>query len=173
MNSWNFRFPESVLCSPGNAVRHCSGEKGWLPPELFNCTTVSFLQLKAMVGTGVQTGLPGGGGRRGSSNPAAQRTAWLRTVCSGLLRQGPSPLSPSGPSSASGSANSKSPGSSPLSSHLALIGSHFFRLVYFPSTFWPHKPSVLFRAQLSARAHFWIFGYLWFFPDKAISTGTG
>ncbi|XP_034499585.1 cadherin EGF LAG seven-pass G-type receptor 1, partial [Ailuropoda melanoleuca] len=31
-----------------NAVRHCSGEKGWLPAELFNCTTVSFLELKAM-----------------------------------------------------------------------------------------------------------------------------
>lgn len=37
-------------CSLGNAVRHCSGEKGWLPPELFNCTTVSFMDLKAVVG---------------------------------------------------------------------------------------------------------------------------
>ncbi|KAH0513076.1 Cadherin EGF LAG seven-pass G-type receptor 1 [Microtus ochrogaster] len=32
----------------GNAVRHCSGEKGWLPPELFNCTSGSFVDLKAM-----------------------------------------------------------------------------------------------------------------------------
>uniref|UniRef100_A0A4X1W5T6 Cadherin EGF LAG seven-pass G-type receptor 1 n=1 Tax=Sus scrofa TaxID=9823 RepID=A0A4X1W5T6_PIG len=37
-----------LLCPLGNAIRHCSGEKGWLPPELFNCTTVSFLDLKAM-----------------------------------------------------------------------------------------------------------------------------
>ncbi|XP_074182682.1 cadherin EGF LAG seven-pass G-type receptor 1 isoform X1 [Rhinolophus sinicus] len=46
-----FGQPAAVPCpkgSVGNAVRHCSGEKGWLPPELFNCTTVSFVQLKAM-----------------------------------------------------------------------------------------------------------------------------
>ncbi|XP_023487107.1 cadherin EGF LAG seven-pass G-type receptor 1 isoform X2 [Equus caballus] len=46
-----FGQPAAVPCpkgSVGNAVRHCSGEKGWLPPELFNCTTVSFVELKAM-----------------------------------------------------------------------------------------------------------------------------
>ncbi|XP_069442287.1 cadherin EGF LAG seven-pass G-type receptor 1 isoform X1 [Ovis canadensis] len=46
-----FGQPAAVPCpkgSVGNAVRHCSGEKGWLPPELFNCTTVSFMDLKAM-----------------------------------------------------------------------------------------------------------------------------
>ncbi|KAK2121821.1 Cadherin EGF LAG seven-pass G-type receptor 1 [Saguinus oedipus] len=32
-----------------NAVRHCSVEKGWLPPELFNCTTVYFVDLRTMV----------------------------------------------------------------------------------------------------------------------------
>ncbi|XP_059043270.1 cadherin EGF LAG seven-pass G-type receptor 1 [Mustela lutreola] len=45
-----FGQPAAVPCprgSVGNAVRHCSGEKGWLPAELFNCTTVSFLELKA------------------------------------------------------------------------------------------------------------------------------
>uniref|UniRef100_A0A452RIH3 Cadherin EGF LAG seven-pass G-type receptor 1 n=1 Tax=Ursus americanus TaxID=9643 RepID=A0A452RIH3_URSAM len=44
-----FGQPAAVPCprgSVGNAVRHCSGEKGWLPAELFNCTTVSFLELK-------------------------------------------------------------------------------------------------------------------------------
>uniref|UniRef100_A0A8C9EAL3 Cadherin EGF LAG seven-pass G-type receptor 1 n=1 Tax=Phocoena sinus TaxID=42100 RepID=A0A8C9EAL3_PHOSS len=44
-----FGQPAAVPCpkgSVGNAVRHCSGEKGWLPPELFNCTTVSFVDLK-------------------------------------------------------------------------------------------------------------------------------
>ncbi|XP_010148518.1 PREDICTED: cadherin EGF LAG seven-pass G-type receptor 1-like, partial [Eurypyga helias] len=32
----------------GNAVRHCNIEKGWLPPELFNCTTNTFVDLKIM-----------------------------------------------------------------------------------------------------------------------------
>uniref|UniRef100_A0A8D0N9W5 Cadherin EGF LAG seven-pass G-type receptor 1 n=1 Tax=Sus scrofa TaxID=9823 RepID=A0A8D0N9W5_PIG len=44
-----FGQPAAVPCpkgSVGNAIRHCSGEKGWLPPELFNCTTISFLDLK-------------------------------------------------------------------------------------------------------------------------------
>uniref|UniRef100_A0A8C0K7R1 Cadherin EGF LAG seven-pass G-type receptor 1 n=1 Tax=Canis lupus dingo TaxID=286419 RepID=A0A8C0K7R1_CANLU len=45
---WGVRVPCPFHCSLGNAVRHCSGEKGWLPAELFNCTTVSFLELKAM-----------------------------------------------------------------------------------------------------------------------------
>ncbi|XP_064139430.1 cadherin EGF LAG seven-pass G-type receptor 1 isoform X1 [Loxodonta africana] len=46
-----FGQPAAVPCpkgSVGNAVRHCSGEKGWLPPELFNCTSSSFLDLKVM-----------------------------------------------------------------------------------------------------------------------------
>ncbi|KAG8439892.1 hypothetical protein GDO86_005888 [Hymenochirus boettgeri] len=44
-----FGQPAAVPCpkgSVGNAIRHCSEEKGWLPPELFNCTTLSFLELK-------------------------------------------------------------------------------------------------------------------------------
>uniref|UniRef100_A0A8C6HN96 Cadherin, EGF LAG seven-pass G-type receptor 1 n=1 Tax=Mus spicilegus TaxID=10103 RepID=A0A8C6HN96_MUSSI len=44
-----FGQPAAVPCpkgSVGNAVRHCSGEKGWLPPELFNCTSGSFVDLK-------------------------------------------------------------------------------------------------------------------------------
>ncbi|KAL4624920.1 cadherin EGF LAG seven-pass G-type receptor 1 [Arapaima gigas] len=40
-----FGRPAAMDCT---AVRHCSDEKGWLPPELFNCTTVTFLQLKTM-----------------------------------------------------------------------------------------------------------------------------
>lgn len=59
-------------------MRHCSGEKGWLPPELFNCTTVSFVQLKAMVGTRVRTGLLGVDGRRGSRDRAGQRLGMAR-----------------------------------------------------------------------------------------------
>ncbi|KAG8517967.1 Cadherin EGF LAG seven-pass G-type receptor 1 [Galemys pyrenaicus] len=46
-----FGQPAAVPCpkgSVGNAVRHCSGEKGWLPPELFNCTSSSFVELKAL-----------------------------------------------------------------------------------------------------------------------------
>ncbi|XP_056653588.1 cadherin EGF LAG seven-pass G-type receptor 1 isoform X2 [Monodelphis domestica] len=46
-----FGQPAAVPCpkgSVGNAIRHCSSEKGWLPPELFNCTTSSFVGLKVM-----------------------------------------------------------------------------------------------------------------------------
>ncbi|XP_009997755.1 PREDICTED: cadherin EGF LAG seven-pass G-type receptor 1 [Chaetura pelagica] len=46
-----FGQPAAVPCpkgSVGNAVRHCNIEKGWLPPELFNCTTNSFVDLKIM-----------------------------------------------------------------------------------------------------------------------------
>ncbi|KAK2497570.1 hypothetical protein MC885_008384, partial [Smutsia gigantea] len=46
-----FGQPAAVPCpkgSVGNAVRHCSGEKGWLPPELFNCTTASFVELRVL-----------------------------------------------------------------------------------------------------------------------------
>jgi len=37
------------LLTVGTAVRHCSDEKGWLPPELFNCTTITFSHLKKLV----------------------------------------------------------------------------------------------------------------------------
>uniref|UniRef100_A0A8C1A1G6 Cadherin EGF LAG seven-pass G-type receptor 1b n=1 Tax=Cyprinus carpio carpio TaxID=630221 RepID=A0A8C1A1G6_CYPCA len=30
----------------GTGIRHCSDDKGWLPPELFNCTSLSFSKLK-------------------------------------------------------------------------------------------------------------------------------
>ncbi|XP_064362170.1 cadherin EGF LAG seven-pass G-type receptor 1 isoform X6 [Dromaius novaehollandiae] len=46
-----FGQPAAVPCpkgSVGNAVRHCNNEKGWLPPELFNCTTTTFVDLKVM-----------------------------------------------------------------------------------------------------------------------------
>ncbi|CAN0009372.1 unnamed protein product [Bubo scandiacus] len=46
-----FGQPAAVPCpkgSVGNAVRHCNIEKGWLPPELFNCTTSTFVDLKVM-----------------------------------------------------------------------------------------------------------------------------
>lgn len=33
----------------GTAIRHCNEEKGWLVPELFNCTTITFAHLKKMV----------------------------------------------------------------------------------------------------------------------------
>uniref|UniRef100_A0A671R1L4 Cadherin EGF LAG seven-pass G-type receptor 1-like n=1 Tax=Sinocyclocheilus anshuiensis TaxID=1608454 RepID=A0A671R1L4_9TELE len=48
----NFGRPVAMNCpkgSIGTAVRHCSDEKGWLPPELFNCTTITFSHLKKLV----------------------------------------------------------------------------------------------------------------------------
>ncbi|XP_017285390.1 cadherin EGF LAG seven-pass G-type receptor 1 isoform X2 [Kryptolebias marmoratus] len=45
-----FGRPAAMNCprgSIGTAIRHCS-ETGWLSPELFNCTTATFSQLKKM-----------------------------------------------------------------------------------------------------------------------------
>ncbi|XP_031420890.1 cadherin EGF LAG seven-pass G-type receptor 1 isoform X2 [Clupea harengus] len=44
-----FGRPVAINCpkgSTGTAIRHCSDDKGWLPPQLFNCTSISFAQLK-------------------------------------------------------------------------------------------------------------------------------
>uniref|UniRef100_A0A8C2IYK6 Cadherin EGF LAG seven-pass G-type receptor 1b n=1 Tax=Cyprinus carpio TaxID=7962 RepID=A0A8C2IYK6_CYPCA len=44
-----FGGPAATNCpkeSSGTAIRHCSNDKGWLPPELFNCTSLSFSKLK-------------------------------------------------------------------------------------------------------------------------------
>lgn len=39
----------SWLPSPGTAVRHCDEHRGWLPPNLFNCTSLTFSELKGFV----------------------------------------------------------------------------------------------------------------------------
>uniref|UniRef100_A0A8C0XZH2 Cadherin EGF LAG seven-pass G-type receptor 1b n=1 Tax=Cyprinus carpio carpio TaxID=630221 RepID=A0A8C0XZH2_CYPCA len=44
-----FGGPAATNCpkeSSGTGIRHCSDDKGWLPPELFNCTSLSFSKLK-------------------------------------------------------------------------------------------------------------------------------
>ncbi|XP_071017065.1 cadherin EGF LAG seven-pass G-type receptor 2-like [Oncorhynchus clarkii lewisi] len=46
-----FGLPTAVSCpkgSIGTAIRHCDEHKGWLPPNLFNCTSVTFTKLKAL-----------------------------------------------------------------------------------------------------------------------------
>ncbi|XP_029019747.1 cadherin EGF LAG seven-pass G-type receptor 1 isoform X4 [Betta splendens] len=46
-----FGHPAAMNCpkgSIGTAIRHCSDEKGWLSPELFNCTTITFSHLKKL-----------------------------------------------------------------------------------------------------------------------------
>ncbi|XP_028302604.1 cadherin EGF LAG seven-pass G-type receptor 2 isoform X3 [Gouania willdenowi] len=46
-----FGLPAAVPCprgTLGTAIRHCDEHKGWLPPNLFNCTSVSFSSLKAL-----------------------------------------------------------------------------------------------------------------------------
>ncbi|KAF7228987.1 transcript variant X3 [Nothobranchius furzeri] len=46
-----FGLPAARDCpegSIGTAIRHCSDEKGWLSPELFNCTTATFSHLKKL-----------------------------------------------------------------------------------------------------------------------------
>uniref|UniRef100_A0A3P9A216 Cadherin EGF LAG seven-pass G-type receptor 2 n=1 Tax=Esox lucius TaxID=8010 RepID=A0A3P9A216_ESOLU len=45
-----FGLPAAIPCpkgSLGTAIRHCDEHKGWLPPNLFNCTSVSFTKLKS------------------------------------------------------------------------------------------------------------------------------
>ncbi|XP_061788733.2 cadherin EGF LAG seven-pass G-type receptor 2 isoform X3 [Nerophis lumbriciformis] len=47
-----FGLPAAVPCPKGTlgtAIRHCDEHKGWLPPNLFNCTSVTFSQLKALL----------------------------------------------------------------------------------------------------------------------------
>ncbi|XP_043932407.1 cadherin EGF LAG seven-pass G-type receptor 2 isoform X2 [Protopterus annectens] len=44
-----FGLPAAVPCpkgSFGTAIRHCDEHKGWLPPNLFNCTSSTFAELK-------------------------------------------------------------------------------------------------------------------------------
>uniref|UniRef100_A0A8C2IY92 Cadherin, EGF LAG seven-pass G-type receptor 2 n=1 Tax=Cyprinus carpio TaxID=7962 RepID=A0A8C2IY92_CYPCA len=46
-----FGLPAAVSCprgSLGTAIRHCDEHKGWLSPNLFNCTSVSFSELKTL-----------------------------------------------------------------------------------------------------------------------------
>uniref|UniRef100_A0A6Q2Y215 Cadherin EGF LAG seven-pass G-type receptor 2 n=1 Tax=Esox lucius TaxID=8010 RepID=A0A6Q2Y215_ESOLU len=46
-----FGLPAAIPCpkgSLGTAIRHCDEHKGWLPPNLFNCTSVSFTKLKKL-----------------------------------------------------------------------------------------------------------------------------
>ncbi|XP_062419885.1 LOW QUALITY PROTEIN: cadherin EGF LAG seven-pass G-type receptor 2 [Pungitius pungitius] len=46
-----FGLPAAVHCPKGTlgtAIRHCDEHKGWLPPNLFNCTSVTFSNLKAL-----------------------------------------------------------------------------------------------------------------------------
>lgn len=39
----------SCFPPPGTAVRHCDEHRGWLLPNLFNCTSVTFSELKGFV----------------------------------------------------------------------------------------------------------------------------
>ncbi|XP_074522154.1 cadherin EGF LAG seven-pass G-type receptor 2 isoform X2 [Halichoeres trimaculatus] len=46
-----FGLPAAVPCPKGTlgtAIRHCDEHKGWLPPNLFNCTSATFSKLKAL-----------------------------------------------------------------------------------------------------------------------------
>ncbi|KAJ8249860.1 hypothetical protein COCON_G00230760 [Conger conger] len=46
-----FGRPAAVPCpqgSVGTAVRHCNEQQGWLPPEVLNCTSLTFSQLAKM-----------------------------------------------------------------------------------------------------------------------------
>ncbi|XP_010764715.1 cadherin EGF LAG seven-pass G-type receptor 3 [Notothenia coriiceps] len=45
-----FNLPAAVPCpkgSVGAAIRHCDAERGWLEPDLYNCTSPPFVELNA------------------------------------------------------------------------------------------------------------------------------
>ncbi|KAL4658540.1 cadherin EGF LAG seven-pass G-type receptor 2-like [Arapaima gigas] len=45
-----FGLPAAVFCpkgSVGTAIRHCDEHQGWLPPNLFNCTSLPFARLRS------------------------------------------------------------------------------------------------------------------------------
>ncbi|XP_056241015.1 cadherin EGF LAG seven-pass G-type receptor 3 isoform X3 [Seriola aureovittata] len=45
-----FNLPAAVPCpkgSVGAAIRHCEAERGWLEPDLYNCTSPPFVELNA------------------------------------------------------------------------------------------------------------------------------
>ena len=47
---------ETCVCSPspvppGAAIRHCDQERGWLEPDLYNCTSPPFVELNIPVCT--------------------------------------------------------------------------------------------------------------------------
>ncbi|XP_036388557.1 LOW QUALITY PROTEIN: cadherin EGF LAG seven-pass G-type receptor 3 [Megalops cyprinoides] len=47
-----FSLPAAVPCpkgSVGAAIRHCDIERGWLDPDLFNCTSPQFVELSALL----------------------------------------------------------------------------------------------------------------------------
>ncbi|KAM8930807.1 cadherin EGF LAG seven-pass G-type receptor 3 [Pelodytes ibericus] len=52
-----FSLPAAVPCPKGSlglrgsgaAIRHCDDEKGWLEPDLFNCTSPAFTELSALL----------------------------------------------------------------------------------------------------------------------------
>uniref|UniRef100_A0A3P9M048 Cadherin EGF LAG seven-pass G-type receptor 2 n=1 Tax=Oryzias latipes TaxID=8090 RepID=A0A3P9M048_ORYLA len=46
-----FGLPAAVSCPKGTlgtAIRHCDEHKGWLPPNLFNCTSITFSALRTL-----------------------------------------------------------------------------------------------------------------------------
>uniref|UniRef100_A0A8C9VXN4 Cadherin, EGF LAG seven-pass G-type receptor 2 n=1 Tax=Scleropages formosus TaxID=113540 RepID=A0A8C9VXN4_SCLFO len=49
-----FGLPAAAPCpkgSVGTAIRHCDEHKGWLPPNLFDCTSLTFADLRSLVRT--------------------------------------------------------------------------------------------------------------------------
>ncbi|MFT7804338.1 cadherin EGF LAG seven-pass G-type receptor 2 [Arapaima gigas] len=47
-----FGLPAAMPCpkgSIGTAIRHCDEHKGWLPPNIFNCTSLTFAGLKTLL----------------------------------------------------------------------------------------------------------------------------
>lgn len=37
------------VCAVGAAIRHCDVDRGWLEPDLYNCTSPAFVELNTAV----------------------------------------------------------------------------------------------------------------------------
>ncbi|XP_071387636.1 cadherin EGF LAG seven-pass G-type receptor 1-like, partial [Centroberyx affinis] len=93
-----FGQPAAMKCpkgSTGTAVRHCSDQHGWLPPDLFNCTSLPFaplrkeeeeLQRNASRMDGERSRRLAGMLRIATDQTAALRGSDVRTACSLLSR---------------------------------------------------------------------------------------
>ena len=149
----SFQAQWVLPCSLGNAVRHCSGEKGWLPPELFNCTTVSFMDLKAMVGCALGTH----GRALGVQAPGI---AWAQA---GPWRPSPPPFPDLSPRLGLQTRGPRVWAPRPQLPTPCPV---------------PHPPGLFLQVLLSlthppfvCHGHLGVWGFLKFFPEKGVSTG--
>ncbi|KAG8450966.1 hypothetical protein GDO86_003300 [Hymenochirus boettgeri] len=66
-----FGLPAAISCprgSVGIAIRHCDEHRGWLPPDLTNCTSNPFIPLKGLLGIFNTSDLSSAQAQKGAQN---------------------------------------------------------------------------------------------------------